>query len=41
MYIGYETKCAGTPSIVIFVAAITAAKLVEVMLPSWVVMAVS
>jgi hypothetical protein len=40
MYIGYETKCACTPLIVMFVAFSTASKFAEVMLLSDVVIAV-
>lgn len=40
MYIGCATKCALTPSMVMFVASSTAAKFSEVILPSEVVMAV-
>lgn len=40
MYIGWATKCAWTPLIVMFVADRTAAKFAAVMLPSEVVIAV-
>lgn len=39
MYIGYATKCAWTPLIVMLVAVSTADRLAVVMLPSWVVIA--
>lgn len=40
MYIGCETKCAGTPLIVMFVSARTASKFAAVIVPLEVVMAV-
>ncbi|AYG05173.1 hypothetical protein D7I44_17760 [Gryllotalpicola protaetiae] len=40
MYIGYETKCAFTPLMVMFVAVSTAAKFCAVMVPFDVVIAV-
>lgn len=40
MYIGYETKCAWVPLIVMLSAASTADRLADVMLPSEVVIAV-
>lgn len=41
MYIGYETKWACTPLIVMLVAARTAWRFSEVIVPVWVVIAVS
>ncbi|MFB9956496.1 hypothetical protein [Cellulomonas denverensis] len=40
MYIGYATKCACTPLIVMLVAVSTASRLAEVIVPVWVVIAV-